>query len=170
MLTIKDENFEGTFPFRPHYHVVHGCAMHFVDEGSGEPLVLLHGDRPGGISIGTLFPPCPGGIAVSSPIIWAWENQTFRRTLRSTAWSSPLLISKPSCYTWICQAIALVVHDWGGPCRPGICHAPSRTDQTTGPSEHLGLCSLAWRFVSRLLELIRSPPRRSVCSAEEWLS
>ena len=44
MLTIKNEMFEGTFPFPPQYHSVNGFAMHFVDMGSGEPVVMLHGD------------------------------------------------------------------------------------------------------------------------------
>jgi len=44
LFSIKDETFAGTFPFTPHYHEVNGVALHFVDEGSGGPIVLLHGD------------------------------------------------------------------------------------------------------------------------------
>ena len=44
MLAIKDETFDSTFPFAPHYHDIDGFQMHFVDEGNGEPIVLLHGD------------------------------------------------------------------------------------------------------------------------------
>ena len=44
MLGIKDETFDGSFPFDPHYHSINGFDMHFVDEGNGEPVVMLHGD------------------------------------------------------------------------------------------------------------------------------
>src|SRR2546421_8657445 len=44
LIAIKDETFDGTFPFAPHYFDNNGFQMHFVDEGSGEPVVLVHGD------------------------------------------------------------------------------------------------------------------------------
>ena len=44
MIAIKDETFDGTFPFTPHYFDINGFQMHFVDKGSGEPIVLVHGD------------------------------------------------------------------------------------------------------------------------------
>ena len=44
MLAIKDETFDGTFPFAPHYYDINGFQMHFVDEGKGELIVMVHGD------------------------------------------------------------------------------------------------------------------------------
>jgi pimeloyl-ACP methyl ester carboxylesterase len=44
MIGIKDETFGGSFPFAPHYHSINGFDMHYVNEGSGEPVVMLHGD------------------------------------------------------------------------------------------------------------------------------
>jgi cis-3-alkyl-4-acyloxetan-2-one decarboxylase len=44
LINLKDETFDGTFPFTPHYFDNNGFQMHFVDEGSGEPIVLVHGD------------------------------------------------------------------------------------------------------------------------------
>lgn len=32
MLAIKDESFNGTFPFAPHYFSANDVAMHYVDE------------------------------------------------------------------------------------------------------------------------------------------
>lgn len=37
------ETFEGTFPFAPHFSEKPGFRMHYVDEGQGDPIVLLHG-------------------------------------------------------------------------------------------------------------------------------
>ncbi len=32
------------FPFKSHYAEVHGTQMHYVDEGSGDPILFLHGN------------------------------------------------------------------------------------------------------------------------------
>jgi len=44
LIALKDETFDGTFPFAPHYFDGNGFQMHYVDEGGGEPIVLVHGD------------------------------------------------------------------------------------------------------------------------------
>ena len=44
MLDIRDDSFEGTFPFAPRYLIVNGFRMHFVDEGDGDPILFVHGD------------------------------------------------------------------------------------------------------------------------------
>jgi haloalkane dehalogenase len=38
------EDFDGTWPFAPHFFDGSGFRMHYVDEGSGDPIVLLHGE------------------------------------------------------------------------------------------------------------------------------
>jgi haloalkane dehalogenase len=40
---LRDETFEGTFPYKPHYQEINGFQMHFIDEGNGEPIVMFHG-------------------------------------------------------------------------------------------------------------------------------
>ena len=32
------------FPFQPHYAEVHGSRMHYLEEGSGDPILFLHGN------------------------------------------------------------------------------------------------------------------------------
>jgi haloalkane dehalogenase len=32
------------WPFRPHFARVNGWRMHYIDEGAGDPVVLLHGN------------------------------------------------------------------------------------------------------------------------------
>ncbi len=43
-LSIKDEDFDGTFPYKPNYKKINGFQMHYVDEGKGEPIVCVHGE------------------------------------------------------------------------------------------------------------------------------
>ncbi|MBD3343151.1 MAG: alpha/beta fold hydrolase [Candidatus Lokiarchaeota archaeon] len=40
---LKNEDFNGSFPFKPNYVKVNGFQMHYVDEGEGEIIVCLHG-------------------------------------------------------------------------------------------------------------------------------
>ena len=38
------ETLGGTYPFAPRVTQAPGFAMHYVDEGSGAPILLLHGE------------------------------------------------------------------------------------------------------------------------------
>ncbi len=41
---MRNETFEGTFPFKPHFREINGFDMHYVDEGDGEPIICVHGE------------------------------------------------------------------------------------------------------------------------------
>jgi len=38
------EKISASFPFESHYVEVHGSRMHYVDEGTGDPILFLHGN------------------------------------------------------------------------------------------------------------------------------
>ncbi|MBD3186579.1 alpha/beta fold hydrolase [Candidatus Bathyarchaeota archaeon] len=40
---MEDETFNGSFPYKPRFMSLDGYRMHYVDEGTGEPIVCLHG-------------------------------------------------------------------------------------------------------------------------------
>lgn len=39
-----EETFNGTFPFKPRFSTAPGFRMHYVDEGQGKTILLLHGE------------------------------------------------------------------------------------------------------------------------------
>ena len=41
---IDIESFRHLYPFESHYMDVNGFKYHYVDEGSGEPVVMVHGN------------------------------------------------------------------------------------------------------------------------------
>lgn len=40
---LRDETFNGNFPYKPHFQEINGFQMHYIDEGKGEPIVMFHG-------------------------------------------------------------------------------------------------------------------------------
>jgi cis-3-alkyl-4-acyloxetan-2-one decarboxylase len=157
MLALKDETFEGTFPFLPQYHVVNGFAMHFVDEGSGEPVVMLHGDPTWGYLYRHFLPTLaqkyrclvPDHLGMGKSAVP--QDASCYRLEQRIAHLEALLLHLDV------RGITLVVHDWGGPVGLGFA--------TRHPERIKRLVLLnTWAFAPwpggtfpRLLELIRSP-------------
>lgn len=156
MLAIKDETFEGTFPFAPHYHSINGIGIHFVDEGSGEPVVMVHGDPTWGYLYRNFIPPLsqhyrcvvPDQMGMGKSAI-PQERSLYRLQQHRTNLETLLLHLD-------LHDITLVLHDWGGPVGLGFAiRHPERI-------KRLVLMN-TWAFAPwrggpfpRLLELIRS--------------
>jgi pimeloyl-ACP methyl ester carboxylesterase len=157
MLTIKNETFEGTFPFTPHYHMVDGFAMHFVDEGSGEPVIMLHGDPTWGYLYRHFIPALSQNYRCLVPDHLGMgksevpQDSSFYRLERRVAHLEALLLHLDV------RDITLIAHDWGGPVGLGFA--------TRHPERIKRLVLMnTWAFAPwpggsfpRLLELIRSP-------------
>lgn len=156
MLALKDETFEGTFPFAPHYHSIDGVDMHFVDEGSGEPVVMVHGDPTWGYLYRNFIPilsqryrcvvPDQMGMGKSANP----QDRSLYRLQQHRANLETLLLHLDL------HDITLVLHDWGGPVGLGVA--------TRHPERIKRLVLMnTWAFAPwpggpfpRLLELIRS--------------
>jgi pimeloyl-ACP methyl ester carboxylesterase len=157
MITIKDETFNGTFPFVPHYYATNGFQMHFVDEGYGEPIVMLHGDPSWGYLYRNFIPALgqhhrcivPDHMGMGKSDV-PQEPYPYRLQHHIANLESLLLHLD-------LHNITLVLHDWGGPVGLGFAtHHPERI-------KRLVLMN-TWAFAPwpggsfpRLLEMIRSP-------------
>jgi cis-3-alkyl-4-acyloxetan-2-one decarboxylase len=156
MLAIRDETFEGLFPFAPHYYSHHGLDMHFVDEGSGEPVVMVHGDPTWGFLYRTFIPPLsqrfrcvvPDQMGMGKSAVP--QEQSLYRLEQHCANLEALLLHLDV------HDITLVLHDWGGPVGLGFA--------TRHPERIKRLVLMnTWAFAPwpggpfpRLLDLIRS--------------
>lgn len=155
MRNLEHETFDGTFPFAPHYHQVDDFAMHYVDEGSGEPLVMLHGDPTWGYLFRNFIPPLSGryrcivpdhmgmGKSGTPPDPARYHLAQHVSNLESLLLALDL------------RDITLVLHDWGGPVGLGFA--------TRHPERIKRLVLLnTWAFavwpcaMPRLTEIIRS--------------
>ncbi|HEU0335809.1 MAG TPA: haloalkane dehalogenase [Gaiellaceae bacterium] len=113
-----DGRFEGLpgWPYEPRYREVGGVRMHYVDEGTGDPILLLHGEPTWGylyrkliphlIRVGRVVAPDYLGFGRSDkPIEAAWYSY-------DTHYSS---IEELVCDRLELRDVTVVVQDWGGP-------------------------------------------------------
>jgi haloalkane dehalogenase len=157
VVDIRDETFNGTFPFVPRYRCVNGFDMHFVDEGEGEPLVFVHGDPTWGYLWRRFIPPLsaryrcvvPDHMGMGKSAVPP-ERDRYRLAQHIANLECLLLDLDLS-------GITLVLHDWGGPV--GLGFAARHRDRV----KRLALMN-TWAFapwpgapLPRLLEIIRSP-------------
>ena len=120
MIGIKDETFGGGFPFSPHYYSINGFDMHYVDEGMGEAVVMLHGDPTWGYLYRAFIPtlsrryrcivPDHMGMGKSGVPLEPYPYRLQHHIANLEALLLHLDV----------QNITLVVHDWGGPVGVGF--------------------------------------------------
>ncbi len=112
-----DERFENLpgYNFAPHYFEFDGLRMHYLDEGQGDPVLLLHGEPTWAYLYRKMIPPLANHYRVIAPDYigfgksdkWtAVEDYTFARHEHNLE----RLIEQLDL-----QNITVVVQDWGGP-------------------------------------------------------
>ena len=108
------ETFDGTFPFAPHFSTAPGFRMHYVDEGSGEPILLIHGEPTWSYLYRNFIPTLAKDFRVIAP-----DHMGFGKsesppggvyTLDRHAQNLIALIEELDL-----RDITLVMQDWGGP-------------------------------------------------------
>ena len=156
MIDIRAETFEGSFNFAPHYHHVNGFEMHFVDEGRGEPIVLVHGDPTWGYLYRTFIPilsqrrrcivPDHMGMGKSGT-----PREPYPYRLRHHIANLEALVRHLDL-----TGLTLVLHDWGGPV--GLGFATRHPDRIKRLVLMNTWACAPWPGgpLPRLLELIRS--------------
>jgi haloalkane dehalogenase len=115
----------GQYPFRPRYMETEAGRLHYVDEGEGEPLVMLHGNPSWSFLYRHLIkclspkyrcvaPDLPGfGLSEAAPG-WSFLPEDHARVVAAFVDKLDL------------AGITLFVHDWGGPI--GLSYALDRPD------------------------------------------
>jgi pimeloyl-ACP methyl ester carboxylesterase len=109
-----NEDFDGTWPFAPHFIDAAGFRQHYVEQGSGRPVLLLHGQPTWGYIFRAFIPPLAETHRVIVPDHMGFgksETPPDREyTLRSHVENLAALIEALDL-----RDITLVMQDWGGP-------------------------------------------------------
>jgi haloalkane dehalogenase len=113
----SDERFAGltAWPFDAHYLLQGTLRMHFVDEGHGDPLLLLHGEPTWGFLYRSLIPPLAAAGRVIAPDLFGFGRSD--KPLRVTDYSYDRHYDSIERLVMELNllGLTLVVHDWGGP-------------------------------------------------------
>ena len=113
-----DEDFDGTWPFRPHFSSVAGFRQHYVDEGVGRPVLLLHGQPTWGYIWRRFIPALAATHRVIVP-----DHMGFGKSATPPEREYTLRVHVENL-TGLIEAldlrdITLVMQDWGGPIGAG---------------------------------------------------
>ena len=110
----KDETFNGTWPFQPHFCEAAGFSQHYVDIGEGEVIICLHGEPTWGYLYRNMIPPLAEDNRVIVPDHMGFgksETPLDREyTLKSHTENLSALIDELAL-----DQITFVMQDWGGP-------------------------------------------------------
>ncbi|WP_343670485.1 alpha/beta fold hydrolase [Chitinophaga sp.] len=115
----KNETFEGTFPFAPHFNSAPGFNMHYVDEGQGDILLCLHGEPTWGYLFRHIITQFSGSYRVIVP-----DHMGFGKSETPADRSYWLQDHIDNLEKFVIdldlRGITLVVHDFGGPVGMGL--------------------------------------------------
>ncbi len=111
------------YPFTPHYLEVNGLRMHTVDEGHGDPVLMLHGEPTWSFLYRKLIPPIAQKFRAVAPdyIGFGKSDKPTDDAYYTFANHYANLVAfvnalNPSTGSGLgLQRITLVVQDWGGP-------------------------------------------------------
>jgi cis-3-alkyl-4-acyloxetan-2-one decarboxylase len=109
-----DETFDGTWPFAPLFCSAAGFRQHYVDEGDGRPVILLHGQPTWGYIYRRFVGPLSRTHRVIVPDHMGFGKsetpQDREYTLEAHVTNLTMLIE-----TLDLRDITFVMQDWGGP-------------------------------------------------------
>ena len=109
-------SFRVQWPWAPRYARVNGWRMHYIDEGSGEPVVLLHGNPTWGFLYRDLIPPLTRArhrVIVPDMIGFGLSEKPTREQAHNLDGHIANLTALMRQLDL--QRLTLVCHDWGGP-------------------------------------------------------
>jgi haloalkane dehalogenase len=113
---IDISGFRHLYPFESHYLDINGFQYHYVDEGSGEPVVMVHGNPTWSFYYRELIKALRERYRTIAPdhigcgLSDKPSSSQYRYTLRSRIDDLEGLIERVTGP----EKITLIVHDWGG--------------------------------------------------------
>ncbi len=113
-----DSAFEGLpgFPYAAHYHEVDGIRLARVDEGSGRPVILFHGEPTWSFLWRKVIGPLrDAGVRVIAPDLAGFGRSDKPIALSWYSYDRHVEMVAPLLEDLDIRDATIVVHDWGGP-------------------------------------------------------
>jgi haloalkane dehalogenase len=112
-----DERFDGLpgWPYEPRYVEQDGLRMHYVDEGDGEPVLLLHGEPTWSYLYRKLIPPLAGVAHVVAPDYFGFGRSDKPVDRDWYSFDAHYASIERLVDELDLHGVTVVVQDWGGP-------------------------------------------------------
>jgi haloalkane dehalogenase len=112
-----DDRFENLpgYPFAPNYLEQDGMRMHYVDEGEGDPVLLLHGEPTWSYLYRKVIPELTGASRVVAPDYFGFGRSDKPVDREWYSYDSHYASVERFVEQLDLTNVTLVVHDWGGP-------------------------------------------------------
>jgi haloalkane dehalogenase len=112
-----DERFESLpgYDFAPHYFEQYGLRMHFVEEGDGAPILLLHGEPTWAFLYRKLIPPLANVGRVIAPDYFGFGRSDKPTRIEDYSFDLHYNSIERLVDELDLRNLTVVVHDWGGP-------------------------------------------------------
>jgi haloalkane dehalogenase len=112
-----DERFEGLpgYAFEPHYLEQDGLRMHHVDEGSGAPVLMLHGEPTWAFLYRKLIPSVAGVARVVAPDYLGFGRSDKPTRIEDYSYDFHYTSIERLADALDLRDTTVVVQDWGGP-------------------------------------------------------
>ncbi len=116
VLRTPDSRFENLpdYPFTPRYAEVDGLRMHYVDEGAGEIVLLLHGEPSWSYLYRHMIPPLvDAGYRVVAPDLIGFGRSDKLRTIKDYSYERHVAWMRQFIEALDLESINLFCQDWG---------------------------------------------------------
>src|SRR5579859_236288 len=103
------------YPFKPHYAEIDGMRMHYLDEGHGDPILLLHGEPDWSYLYRKMVPPLATAFRVIAPDYFGFGRSDKPTEIGWYTYDRHVDSIKALIEKLDLHGITVVVQDWGGP-------------------------------------------------------
>ncbi len=112
-----DERFDGLpgYDFEPRYVEQDGLRMHYVEEGTGDPVLLLHGEPTWAFLYRKMIPPLARVARVVAPDFFGFGRSDKPTRIEDYSYDSHYASIEALAEQLDLRETTLVVQDWGGP-------------------------------------------------------
>ena len=112
-----DEQFEGLpgYTFAPRYLVRDGLRMHYIDEGAGNPVLLLHGEPTWAYLYRKMIPPLASVARVVAPDYFGFGRSDKPTQIEDYSYDFHYGSIERFADELDLRETTIVVQDWGGP-------------------------------------------------------
>ena len=118
-----DEHFDGLpgYEFAPHYLDQDGLRMHYVDEGAGDPILLLHGEPTWSFLYRKLIPPLAAAGRCIAPDYFGFGRSDKPTERDWYSYDRHYASVERLVHELDLRDLTVVVQDWGGPIGFRLC-------------------------------------------------